>query len=139
MCRAGWAAAMLSALAWTAAGQTPLSLDAAIETARRAHPLLQVSPARVAAAEADIVQSRLRPNPRFYFQTENWRRWSEPAISPANDIDTFFYLSQSLETGGKRAQRSAVAEAGLHRAVLDRELLERQIVSGVKQAYWSAA
>ena len=130
---------MLLALAQAAGAQTSLSLDAAVDTARRAHPLLQSSPARVAVAEADIVQSRLRSNPRFYFQTENWRRWSEPAISPANDVDTFLYFSQSLETGGKRAQRTAVAEAGLRRAVLDRELLERQIVAGVKRAYWSAA
>lgn len=118
--------------------QTPLSLDAAVEHARRVHPLLQASPGRVAAAESDIVQSRLRPNPRLYFQTENWRGWSRP-FSPANEVDTFLYFSQPLEMGGKRAQRTAVAEAGLRRAVLDRELLERQIVAAVKQAYWAAA
>ena len=130
---------MLLAFARASVAQTPLSLDAAIENARRSHPMLQASPGRVAVAEADIVQARLRPNPRFYFQTENWRRWSEPALSPANDLDTFLYFSQPLETGGKRTQRTAVAESGLRRAVLERELLERQIVARVKQAYWAAA
>jgi outer membrane protein TolC len=131
-------AAILIALACAARAQTPLSLDDAIEHARRLHPMLQVSPGRVAAAESDIVQSRLRPNPRLYIQSENWRVWNKP-FSPANEVDTFLYFSQAFETGGKRAERTAVAEAGLRRAVLDRELLERQITGAVKQAYWAAA
>jgi outer membrane protein TolC len=131
--------ALLVAFAWAARAQTPLSLDAAIESARRAHPLLQAAPGRVAAAESDVVQSRLRPNPRLYIQSENWRAWSKPSLNPANDMDTFLYVSQALETGGKRTQRTAVAEARVRRALLDRELLERQIVHGVKQAYWAAA
>jgi outer membrane protein, heavy metal efflux system len=130
--------ALLVAMVCAARAQAPLSLDAAIEHARRVHPLLQASPGRVAAAESDIVQSRLRANPRLFIQTENWRGWSRP-FSPVNEVDTFVYLSQSFETGGKRGGRTAVAEAGLRRAVLERELLERQIVGAVKQAYWAAA
>lgn len=81
----------------------------------------------------------LRPNPRIFFQTENWRAWSSPGFSPANSADTYLYLSQPVETGGKRAQRTAVAEAQVERARLERELVELQVVTAVKQAYWAAS
>jgi outer membrane protein, heavy metal efflux system len=121
-----------------ARAQETLSLETAIEMARRTHPLLQASAQRVSAAEFGVVQARLRPNPRLYLQTENWRAWGTPSLDAADQTDTYAYLSQPLETGGKRASRTALARASAHRAELERELVERQVVTHVKQAYWTA-
>jgi outer membrane protein, heavy metal efflux system len=121
-----------------ARAQETLSLETAIEMARRTHPLLQASAQRVSAAEFGVVQARLRPNPRLYLQTENWRAWGSPPLDAADQIDTYAYLSQPLETGGKRASRTALARASAHRAELERELVERLVVAHVKRAYWTA-
>lgn len=109
----------------------------AIGTALQSHPLLQSARARAAAAESVVAQARLRPNPRLYLQTENWR--GNPSFSPSTDTDTYAYVSQAFETGGKRNARTEVARSGVRRAELERELLARQITVRVKIAYWAAA
>ncbi|HWC00557.1 MAG TPA: TolC family protein, partial [Bryobacteraceae bacterium] len=88
---------------------------------------------------AGITQARLIPNPRLFLQTENWRAWSTPALNGANQTDTYAYLSQPIETGGKRTARTELARSNARRAELERELLERQIIAHIKQAYWNAA
>jgi outer membrane protein TolC len=122
-----------------APSQTTLSLKEAVEQALAGHPALQASAGRVTASEGQRVQAGLRPNPRFVFQTENLRAHGRPPFSFSRDADTFAYLSQPLETAGKRARRVEVAEAGIHRARLEQELLRRLIAARVKQSYWSAA
>ncbi len=119
--------------------QQTLSLSDAIETARRSHPSLQAARSRELAARAGITQARLIPNPRMYLQTENWRAWSTPALNGANQTDTYAYLSQPIEMGGKRTARTELARSNARRAELERELLERQIIAHIKQAYWNAA
>jgi cobalt-zinc-cadmium efflux system outer membrane protein len=54
------------------------------------------------------------------------------------DADNFAYLQQTFETAGKRDRRVDLAAANVRRAELERELLERQIATRVKQAYWYA-
>ncbi|MGE5645457.1 MAG: TolC family protein [Acidobacteriota bacterium] len=128
-------------LIFAAAGraQKVLSLSEAIETARSSHPSLRAAASRALAARAGITQARLLQNPRMYLQTENWRSWSTPALNASEQTDTYAYLSQPLEMGGKRAARTALARSAQRRAQLERELLERQIVARVKQAYWAGA
>lgn len=130
---------LLVALAWTAQAQTPLSLSEALEKARQTHPVLQGSPSRIAAAQAGVEQARLRPNPRLFLQTENWRGWNSPSLSAGSQVDTYAYFSQPMEIGGKRERRSELAESALLRTQLERELVERQVIASVKQAYWAAA
>src|SRR6185503_5084884 len=101
-CRALCIAGSLLVLACAASAQSVLTLDDAVGTARRTHPLLQAAPARISAAESNVTQAGLRPNPRLFVQTENWRGWSSPEPRPGYDIDTFFYASQAFEIGGKR-------------------------------------
>ncbi len=107
--------------------------------ALRGHPLLAASGERVAASEGLKLQAGLRPNPRAYFQTENLRGHGAPPFSFSRDADMFAYVSQLVETAGKRARRLDAASAGVRRAELERELLARQIASRVRSAYWTAA
>jgi cobalt-zinc-cadmium efflux system outer membrane protein len=116
-----------------------LSPQEAVDTALRSHPLLSAAEARTAVASGHVVQSGLRPNLRLTLQTENWRAWGTPGISPGVDTDTFAYVTQPIETGGKRSRRVDVANAGLRRTEVEREVLARQIAFQVRQAYWRAA
>lgn len=129
---------VFGAVCASAQSPQPLSLASAIEMARSTHPLLQSSSNRVAAARSGVTQAGLRPNPRLYLQSENWRSWSGLGMTASEQTDTFAYFSQPIETGGKRALRTAFAQASLRRSELERELTDRQIVARVKQAYWNA-
>ena len=119
--------------------QEALSLSAAIEMARQSNPLFRAANGRVAAAQAGVVQARLRPNPRGFVQTENWRAWSTPSYRPGDQTDTYAYITVPMETGGKRAARTELARGTALRSELERELIERQVVARIKQAYWAAA
>jgi len=119
--------------------QSTLSLKEAAEQALAGHPALQAEAGRVTASEGVRLQAGLRPNPRFTFQTENLRANGTPPFSFSRDADTYAYLTQPIETAGKRARRIDVAEAGVRRAQLEMDLVRRQIAARVKSAYWSAA
>jgi cobalt-zinc-cadmium efflux system outer membrane protein len=119
--------------------QTPLSLRDAVSRALDGNPLVAESSERVSASEALRTQAGFRPNPRFYAQAENLRNYGTPAFRFGNDADAFVYVSQLLETAGKRLLRGEAASSGVRRAQLQRELLRRQIAGRVKMAYWNAA
>ena len=53
--------------------------------------------------------------------------------------DQFGYFTQTIETGGKRQRRVELSQETQKLTSLERELLEKQIASKVKQAYWAAA
>ncbi len=120
-------------------GQTTLSLREAVSQAMQTHPLLAAGAERTAVSEGLRRQAGLRPNPRLILQTENLRAHGSPGFRLGQDADTFAYLSQTLETGGKRDRRVEAAAANLRQSQLARELLAREIAGRVKQAYWNAA
>ena len=129
---------LLLAVLGTASGQTELSLSDAVHQALAAHPLLEVGAQQIAASEALRRQAGLRPNPTFVFQQENIR-FSGNSYQHWTDTDTFAFLSQPIETSGKRQKRIDVAGFEVRRAELGRELLTREIAGRVKRAYWAAA
>jgi outer membrane protein TolC len=94
---------------------------------------------RARASEGQRLQAGLRPNPRLILQMENLRAWGTPGLAYGRDADSFLYLSQLFETGGKRERRLDAAQLAVRRAELEVELLRRQIAARVKQAYWAAA
>lgn len=126
-------------LAAGATAQPLLTPQQAVETALRSHPLLSAAGARTTAAGAFVMQSGLRPNPRLFIQTENWRPYGTPGFSPNHDLDIYAFVTQPVETAGKRERRMELAKAGLHRTELEREVIARQIALRVRQAYWNAA
>ncbi len=125
-------------IAGTAHAQTLLMLDDAVRQALDNHPLLQAESQRIATVDALAEQAGVRPNPRLFVQSENWR-YSTPTQPIASTFtDQFLYLSQVLETGGKRQRRVDVAQQNVQLSQLERELLAKQIEARVKLAYWSA-
>jgi cobalt-zinc-cadmium efflux system outer membrane protein len=132
-------AALLWILGAAAAQAQDLTLRQALDLALRSHPILLAGQEKIQVAAGLKLQSGLRPNPRFIFQQENWRvDRATPLFRPGRDLDTFLYLQQVFETGGKRARRVDLSAAEQRRAELSRELLEREIAGRVKEAYWIA-
>ena len=82
--------------------QNALTLESALDTARRTHPLLASTPFRMDAARAAVTQAGLRPNPRLTIQTENWH-------APYIATDSYAYFSQTLEAPAKRGARMELA------------------------------
>jgi outer membrane protein, heavy metal efflux system len=122
-----------------AAAAQDLSLRSALDQALRSHPMLSASRERIEAAAGLKLQSGFRPNPRFFFQQENWRvDRGTPSFRPGRDLDTFLYVQQMFETGGKRNRRIDLSAQEQRRAELSRELLGREIAARVKDAYWAA-
>lgn len=117
----------------------PLSIQQAVDKALSSHPLLEVESQRVLEAEGYHLQAGLRPNPLFVFQVEGLRAHGNPGFRFGRDADTFAYLQQSIETGGKRGRRVDLAEQGRRLAELGKELATRRIVNRVRLAYWAAS
>lgn len=125
-------------LGHSAQAQTLLMLDDAVRQALDNHPLLQAESQRIATADALTEQAGLRPNPRLFIQSENWR-YSTPTQAIASSFtDQFAYVSQVLETAGKRQRRVELAQQNVQLSQLERQLLAKQIETRVKLAYWSA-
>jgi cobalt-zinc-cadmium efflux system outer membrane protein len=130
---------LLAVLSFAASAQTTLSLREAVSRALAIHPLLAAGSSRIEASQGLQRQAGLRPNPRLVFQVENLRSGGIPSFDYSRDADTFLYLTQPLETAGKRGRRVEAAAAGLRRSELERELLAHRIAGQVKRAYWAAA
>jgi len=120
------------------AAQEPLSLEAALKEAVDHHPLITSADGRISTAQGLLEQAALRPNPRLSVQLENLRAWQLP-YRPGIENDYFLYLSQVLETAGKRERRSELATSNKQIAAIARDLLVQQTVARGRQAYWSAA
>jgi cobalt-zinc-cadmium efflux system outer membrane protein len=132
-----WLAIAMPALA---IAQTGLTLREALDRALSSHPALAVSEQRIQATTGARVQAGLSPNPRFVLQTENTRPYGDRnGFVFWRDTDDFAYLQNTFETAGKRQNRIGLADSGLRRAALERDLLQWQIASRVAQAYWTAA
>jgi cobalt-zinc-cadmium efflux system outer membrane protein len=119
--------------------QDPLTVEQAVARALHNNPLVAAAQERVRSAEGLKQQAALAPNPRLTLQPENIRWWGQPGYRFANDSDIFGYISQVVETGGKRARRTDVGEQSRRRAELERDLLLRQLKGRVRSTYWAAA
>jgi outer membrane protein, heavy metal efflux system len=119
--------------------QAHLTLADAVSQALASHPQLTAAAARVSAAEGLRRQAGLGPNPRLILQSENTRFPGSPPFAIPEDHDSYAYLAQTIETGGKRSGRVALATENIRRGEFDLQLERRQIASRVSAAYWSAA
>ena len=126
---------ILLANASPSSAQMPLSLPQAIAEAIARRPELRSAALRVEAAEHIVRQSRALPNPRLFVQSEN--------LQPSNfnygrDADTFAYMAQPIDTSGRRAAQARLAAAEVQDRSIDRDLVRRDMVARVRQAYWDA-
>ncbi len=102
------------------------------------HPLLRAESQRIATADALVSQAGVRPLPTpllFRAKTGATAHLRKP-LRPRSPIQ-FAYLSQVLETGGKRQRRVDVAQQNVQLSQLERELVGRQVEARVKRAYWA--
>jgi len=121
-----------------AQGQTlpaVLALDEAIRIALERHGNVEAADAAVDAYQGAIKQAGYSPNPTLHLQTENWRFSGTPGFSASQDLDVFAFVSQPLETGGKKQRRVELAEADRAIAALQGDIVRWRIRQEVKGAY----
>ena len=85
-----------------------LTLASAVEAALAQHGDIEAARQSVMARQGAERQAGLSPNPTVYFQTENWRFTGNPGFSAGQDLDLFAWVSQPIETGGKKRRRGGV-------------------------------
>ena len=114
-------------------GQDGLSVERLVESAgNRRADLLAVSQSLV-IAEGRLLQAGLRPNP--VFTTE----YGSPRfLGGESEYDFSAGLSQSIELGGRRGKRRAVAELELQQVRLEISAIERQIAVEIRRDYTKA-
>lgn len=127
--------AFLLLFAGNSLAQRPLSLADAIEQGLNRRPELKAAAARIRASESLTRQAGLYPNPRLIFQTENLRTTN---FDFSQDADTFLYVSQIIQTSGRRGASIDAAKSLAGRIRLEEQQLRRVIALQVAQAYWNA-
>ena len=117
-----------------------LRLSDAVELARLRHPLIVAAKQRVAIAEAERVESGLKPNPVLTLSGENFPLGqTQKGFDFGSGTDWFAVYTQTFETGGKRNLRVALAEHNLEAAQGEVSAVERRVVFEVKAAYQRVA
>ena len=133
-CRGLLAFLAIIGLSQPSRAQTRLRLQDAVNQALESRASLKAEAERVAGAQGVRKQAGLWANPTFQFQNENLR----PGQIYTQDVDTVAYLTQPLDILGKRGQRIAVEDNGIHRSEAEYGFTRRQIAQIVRLSYWAA-
>jgi len=135
-------AACLAAAA-TSPPPAALTLEEAVAAARARSPRMEAASALVAGAREASRLAGSWPNPAVEVSTENitsggwyWSPPADPAAAPG--LDAFAVLSQSLELGGKRGARRALAGAEAGAAEASASQVERSLVLDTVRLYVDA-
>lgn len=94
---------------------------------------------RIQTTEGLRQQAALKPNPRLFLQSENARFHTPPPFVYPRDADSFAYLSQVIELGGKRNRRIDAANEAIRTNEISLQAQRSQIATRVLSAYWAAA
>lgn len=132
-----FACALSYACGADAHAQSRLSLHQAIQLAQDS-PAARIGESEVAAMQGVVKQAGLTPNPRLFLQSEDLRPWAKDYTFSENTED-YAYVSQTLETDGKRSNRLHLAEARLNQTEAQRTLQLQQLDGRVAAGYWNAA
>lgn len=117
-----------------------LGMEEVLERARRGHPLINSARWRVAAAEAEMLEAGLKPNPSLTLSGENFPLGSaQQGFEFGRSLDWFATYSQTFETAGKRQLRVGYAERNLESARAEASMVERGVLYEVKTAFLGAA
>lgn len=113
--------------------QEAISLKEALAWAIAADPRLQVYAARQEAAEGQIEQAGLVPNPTVALEVENFL-----GTGPLRGVDgaeITIGISQLIETAGKRQKRTALARAERNVLEWERESILSELEAAVRAAF----
>lgn len=133
------AGALLVALPGAAIAQgnpTIRSLAEALAMAEQGSPQKNAWAATVFAAQADVEQARLLPNPELSIAAENFAGSGDYAAG--RSVELSVGVSQPIELGGKRAARVEVAERGVAVAQAETELRRLDLRQQVAEAFVDA-
>lgn len=126
----------LDASAVAAPGDEPrgeLTLAQAIEAALACNPDLIASRYELTAAQARIVQARLRPNPTLDLELENFAGSGD--FRGTRQLESTLSLSQVIELGGKRALRESVASADRDLVSVEQRARQLDVLADVTRRY----
>lgn len=111
-----------------------LTLELALERARRRAPLILAAQDRIEEARGRLLGARvlLRDNPALELS-------SGPRYTPGSDlVDAEIGLSQSFELGGRRRSRIAAAQADVERETATSRNVVRELLRDVATAFWQS-
>ena len=119
---AAWAQPAVAGNSTESAAEDSLDLDRAIALALENHPALQAQRSVVAAKEAGAAQAAMGSNPELSVEVEDLA--GTGVYRGANAMQTTVQVSQTLEWGGKRDLRGAVAQS--ERKLAETELARKR-------------
>ena len=117
----------------TSSAGPALTLDEALAAAGANSPSIEASQSGARAAEAQRSIAGLRPNPSLEAMAENVG--GTGAYRGLRSTETTVGLALSIELGGKRSARVAVASAQVRRAELETAIAQADLRQRVTQAY----
>jgi cobalt-zinc-cadmium efflux system outer membrane protein len=109
--------------------ESDLSLARAVELALESNPELKASAYDLQAAQARILQARIRPNPELQAEFENFAGTGE--TRGTRSLETTLSLSQVIELGDKRRLRSGAAETELDVVSIERRSAQLDVLAQV--------
>jgi len=110
-----------------------LSLDEALRRAAERNPALIVQAYRERAAEALIEQAGLRPNPTLGLSLENFAGTGR--VQGVRGLETTVQASQTIERGGKREKRVALAGREHEAAAKEFVVRRSEVLAAAAAAY----
>ena len=144
------AAALAMVIAWaqSASAQEPpvlrapseaisiLTVQEAVARAIARGPVSAAAAARLDAADANVDQARVLPNPELEVEAENFQ--GTGPFRNFESLETTFTLSQTVEIGGKRSARIRAAQADRTAAQRRLSAAELELAKEVKFAFTEA-
>ena len=115
------------------AGPVEITLGEALGRAIATDPRLQVNVAQAEAADGQIDQANLRPNPVVGAEMENFL--GSGPFSGLDSLEVTLGISQVIETANKRASRVALARAERSLVDWDGEVLLARLESSIRSAF----
>lgn len=128
------AALLAAALSMAApAYAEPLTIQQAIERAIAAAPAIRANQAGIDAAHASRVQAGLRPNPSVTVEAENFAGTGNYNVLGQAEITASY--NHTLERGGKRAARMALADSDIAVARAAVAVTRLELAAQVQRAF----
>lgn len=113
-----------------------MDLNEAINAAIQNAPELREAEARLGAADGERRQAGALPNPTLGIEAENVA--GSGSYSGTDGMETTIIIGQTIELGGKRSARKAMAEHGQDLAKLDQLTAKADVIRKVRIAYANA-
>lgn len=123
----------LTAQTTFASDQEVISYTQALQRAIAAEPRLALNSSLAEAAEGQIEQADVRPNPVVGAEVENFL--GTGSITGVQGLEVTLGVSQLIETAGKREKRTALARAERTLVDWNRESIMAQVEASVRSSF----